>query len=66
MLILFYLLLFQCIDVEFEGRNPESADFHSIKQLLQQLFLKAQVNLSDMTELLIHQKGIGSVIKVYF
>lgn len=53
------------INVEFEGRNPESSDFHSVKQLLQQLFLKAQVNLSDMASLLINQRSFGSVIKVY-
>ncbi|XP_015369084.1 PREDICTED: protein BCCIP homolog [Diuraphis noxia] len=51
------------IDVEFEGRSPEITDFHCIKQLLQQLFLKAPVNLSDMTSVLIHQPNIGSVIK---
>jgi len=54
------------IDVEFEGRNPESSDFHSVKQLLQQLFLKAQVNLSDMASLLVNQHNIGSVIKQVF
>ncbi|XP_003242228.1 protein BCCIP homolog [Acyrthosiphon pisum] len=51
------------IDVEFEGRSPEVKDYHCIKQLLQQLFLKAPVNLSDMTSILIHQPTIGSVIK---
>jgi len=58
-------ILFQSIDVEFEGRSPEVTDFHCIKQLLQQLFLKAPVNLSDMTSVLIHQTNIGSVIKVH-
>ncbi|CAH1714347.1 unnamed protein product [Aphis gossypii] len=51
------------LDVEFEGRSPQPADFHSIKQLLQQLFLKAPVDLSDLSNLLINQPGIGSVIK---
>ncbi|XP_003246322.1 protein BCCIP homolog [Acyrthosiphon pisum] len=50
------------IDVEFVGRSLEITDFHNIKQLLQQLFLKAPVNLSDMTLLLINQHKIGSVI----
>jgi len=59
-------ILFQSIDVEFEGRSPQITDFHCIKQLLQQLFLKAPVNLSDMTSVLIHQSKIGSVIKVYY
>lgn len=56
--------IFQTINVEFEGRNPEGLDFHSVKQLLQQLFLKAQVNLSDMASVLVNQHTIGSVIKV--
>lgn len=58
-------ILFQTVNVEFEGRNPECSDFHSVKQLLQQLFLKAQVNLSDMASLLVNQRSIGSVIKVF-
>lgn len=57
-------VLFQMINVEFEGRSPESSDFHSVKQLLQQLFLKAQVNISDMASVLVNQTSIGSVIKV--
>lgn len=54
------------INVEFEGRSPESSDFHSIKQLLQQLLLKAQVNISDMASILVNQSSIGSVIKQVF
>ncbi|XP_050534209.1 protein BCCIP homolog [Daktulosphaira vitifoliae] len=54
------------IDVEFEGRNPESSDFHGVKQLLQQLFLKAQLNVSDMASVLVNQQSIGSVIKQVF
>lgn len=49
--------------MDFEGRNPEGQDFHGIKQLLKQLFLKSHVDLSQMTELLIQQKGVGSVLK---
>ncbi|CAI6361151.1 unnamed protein product [Macrosiphum euphorbiae] len=49
-------------DVEFEGRSPEIEDFHRIKKLLQQLFLTAPVNLTDMTSLLLHPPKIGSVI----
>lgn len=51
------------IQVDFEGRIPVDSDFHGIKQLLLQLFLKAHVNLSDLTELLIKQNYIGSVVK---
>lgn len=49
--------------MDFEGRNPEAQDFHGIKQLLRQLFLKAHVDLSQMTDLLIKQSGVGSVLK---
>lgn len=49
--------------MDFEGRNPEAQDFHGIKQLLKQLFLKAHVDLTQMTDLLIQQSGVGSVLK---
>lgn len=51
------------IQVEFEGRNPIDDDFHGIKQLLQQLFLKAHVNLSEVADLIIGQNYVGSVVK---
>lgn len=51
------------IQVDFEGRNPIDSDFHGIKQLLQQLFLKAHINLSDLTNLIISQNYVGSVVK---
>lgn len=47
----------------FEGRNPEGQDFHGIKQLLQQLFLKAHVDLTQLSDMLINQTGVGSVLK---
>lgn len=47
----------------FEGRNPEGQDFHGIKQLLLQLFLKAHIDLSQVSDMLINQKGVGSVLK---
>ncbi|KAG5898212.1 hypothetical protein JTB14_005592 [Gonioctena quinquepunctata] len=53
----------QEIMANFEGRNPESQDFHGIKQLLNQLFLKAHVDLSQMTDLIIAQHGIGCALK---
>lgn len=53
----------QEIQTDFEGRNPDSQDFHGIKQLLHQLFLKAHINLSEMSDLLIAQAGVGSVLK---
>ncbi|CAH1100751.1 unnamed protein product [Psylliodes chrysocephalus] len=51
------------IHATFEGRNPEGQDFHGIKQLLNQLFLKAHIDLSQMSDLLIAQHGVGSVLK---
>ena len=51
------------IQVDFEGRNPQDPDFHGIKTLLQQLFLKAHVDLSSLTDLIISQNYIGSVVK---
>ena len=51
------------IQIDFEGRNPIDSDFHGIKQLLSQLFLKAHINLTELTNLIINQNFIGSVIK---
>lgn len=38
---------------DFEGRNPEDCDFHGIKQLLRQLFLKANVDLGGLAQIII-------------
>lgn len=48
---------------DFEGRNPDAIDFDGIKQLLKQLFLKAHVNISELSDLIIAQQGLGSVLK---
>lgn len=53
----------QEIQADFEGRNPETQDFHGIRQLLKQLFLKAHIDLSQLTDMLIAQVGVGSVLK---
>lgn len=58
--------VFQAIEAMFEGRNPEGQDFHGIKQLLQQLFLKAHIDLSQLSDMLINQTGVGSVLKQGF
>lgn len=50
------------IQVDFEGRNPIDSDFHGIRQMLQQLFLKAHINLSEMADLIIGQNYVGSVV----
>jgi len=52
------------IQVEFEARSPEEEDYHGIRRLLQQLFLRTQtVNVSKLAETVLGQRYIGSVIK---
>ncbi|KAK2579280.1 hypothetical protein KPH14_008239 [Odynerus spinipes] len=51
------------IQVDFEGRNPQDPDFHGIKTLLQQLFLKAHIDLGALTDLIVSQNYVGSVVK---
>ncbi|XP_067936044.1 BRCA2 and CDKN1A-interacting protein-like isoform X2 [Watersipora subatra] len=53
------------INVEFEARNPEEMDFHGIRQLLLQLFLKSNVHISGLTNWIL-SLNVGSVIKQYF
>ncbi|KAJ0015726.1 hypothetical protein NQD34_014016 [Periophthalmus magnuspinnatus] len=49
--------------VDFEAHSITHNDFNGIKKLLQQLFLKARVNTSDLTDIIIQQNHIGSVIR---
>lgn len=49
--------------VDFVGRTPEDPDFHGIKILLKQLFLKAQVDVSALSEHIISRNYVGSVVK---
>lgn len=51
------------LQADFEGRNPEDSDFHGIKQLLRQLFLKSNVDLGGLAQIIISQNYIGSVVK---
>ncbi|KAM8911486.1 BRCA2 and CDKN1A-interacting protein isoform 3-T3 [Lycaon pictus] len=51
------------VNVEFEAYSISDKDHDGIKKLLQQLFLKAPVNTAELTDLLIQQNHIGSVIK---
>jgi protein BCP1 len=52
------------IQVEFEARAPGEEDFHGIRRLLQQLFLRnTVVNISKIAEAILGQKYLGSVIK---
>ncbi|KAM5272229.1 BRCA2 and CDKN1A-interacting protein [Ctenodactylus gundi] len=51
------------VNIEFEAYSISDNDHDGIKKLLQQLFLKAPVNTAELTDLLIQQNHIGSVIK---
>merc|ERR1712045_845042 len=52
------------LQVEFEARAPDEEDYHGIKLLVTQLFLRsAAVNVSKVTETILNQRFIGSVIK---
>uniref|UniRef100_A0A1A7YBA2 Protein BCCIP homolog n=1 Tax=Iconisemion striatum TaxID=60296 RepID=A0A1A7YBA2_9TELE len=49
--------------VDFEAHAISNNDFNGIKKLLQQLFLKAHVDTAEMTDIIIQQNHVGSVIK---
>ncbi|XP_061911336.1 protein BCCIP homolog [Entelurus aequoreus] len=51
------------VTVDFEAHAIAHSDFDGIKKLLQQLFLKAHVNTSEMTDIIIQQSHLGSVVK---
>ncbi|KAM5140756.1 BRCA2 and CDKN1A-interacting protein [Mantella aurantiaca] len=51
------------VNVDFEAHTMSDSDRDGIKKLLKQLFLKAQVNITELADLLIQQNHIGSVIK---
>ncbi|KAH0955664.1 hypothetical protein HN011_001350 [Eciton burchellii] len=51
------------LQVEFEGFNPNESDYDGIKILLHQLFLKAHIDLGNLTDIIISQKHVGSVVK---
>ncbi|XP_045047552.2 BRCA2 and CDKN1A-interacting protein isoform X3 [Desmodus rotundus] len=51
------------VNIDFEAYSISDNDHDGIKKLLQQLFLKAPVNTAELTDLLIQQNHVGSVIK---
>ncbi|NXM25900.1 BCCIP protein, partial [Oxyruncus cristatus] len=53
----------QEVNIEFEAHSISDNDYNGIKKLLQQLFLKAPVNTAELTDILIQQNHIGSIIK---
>lgn len=53
------------VNVDFEGFPATDADFHGIKRLLLQCFRGLEVNASGLTDTIISQNYVGSVIKVW-
>lgn len=53
----------QSVNVDFEGFPANDADFHGIKRLLQQCFRGLEVDTSGLTDTIISQNYVGSVIK---
>ncbi|XP_061220079.1 BRCA2 and CDKN1A-interacting protein isoform X2 [Neopsephotus bourkii] len=51
------------VNIEFEAHSISDNDYNGIRKLLQQLFLKAPVNTAELTDILIQQNHIGSIIK---
>ncbi|XP_040217370.1 BRCA2 and CDKN1A-interacting protein [Rana temporaria] len=51
------------VKVDFEAHTMSDGDHDGIKKLLKQLFLKANVNIAELANLLVQQNHIGSVIK---
>jgi protein BCP1 len=52
------------IDVAFDARPPCDSDFHGIKRLLQQLFVKyINDELSELSNLIVAQDFVGCVLK---
>ncbi|NWV67496.1 BCCIP protein, partial [Malurus elegans] len=51
------------VNIEFEAHSISDNDYNGIKKLLHQLFLKAPVNTAELTDILIQQNHIGSIIK---
>lgn len=52
--------------MEFAAFDATKDDFHGIKCLLKSLWLKENIDLSQITELIIHPNTIASVLKVRF
>ena len=51
------------IQVEFEAYPTQESDFYGVRKLLQQLFLKANIDLSSLTEEIISQSDTSFVIQ---
>uniref|UniRef100_A0A1B0G8V1 Protein BCCIP homolog n=1 Tax=Glossina morsitans morsitans TaxID=37546 RepID=A0A1B0G8V1_GLOMM len=51
--------------INFKGRTIEDRDWYSLCQLLQRLFMQANINCMKMADLIIAQNFLGSVIYQY-
>ncbi|RHZ63277.1 hypothetical protein Glove_330g62 [Diversispora epigaea] len=56
----------ESVEIDFDFYDPKKIDFHSIKNLLNQLFSSDSelFNLSELTDLIIEQPLVGSTVKV--
>ena len=61
--IFFCCWKYQEISIEFTAHDPIERDFHGIRCLLQQLWLKENIDISELTELVM-KDTITTVIKV--
>ncbi|GCB71576.1 hypothetical protein scyTo_0005992 [Scyliorhinus torazame] len=56
------MLMLVEVQVDFEAHAISDNDHNGIKSLLQQLFLKANVNITELADIIIQQNHVGSVI----
>ena len=54
------------MDIDFDFFDPKEIDFHGNKSLLKQAFSEdaETINLSELSDLIIAQKQVGSTVKV--
>jgi len=50
------------VEIEFEARSAEDCDIDGIKSLLSQLFLQSNIDIGALTDLIISQNYVGSVL----
>ncbi|XP_048465142.1 protein BCCIP homolog [Rhincodon typus] len=55
----------QEVQVDFEAHAISDNDHNGIKRLLQQLFLKASINITELANIIIQQNHVGSVIRCF-
>jgi len=50
--------------VDFAAYGPRDRDYDGIKRLLQQLWLKENIDLNELSNLIIKERTITSILKV--